>query len=128
MLLRGRPMCLSLTIDGRRLCRIQSTGDHERRRNRRHTRSTMNSLRLPHEASCFQLTSLSPTWSMSSSELRRTTFPQELSKDHRDKHSRRLDSLQEILYSQRETPSLKNRSLLQRYRSRRRNHALRCQV
>jgi len=87
-------------------------------RNRRHTRFLMKLLRLPYEASSFQGTSLSPTWS--TTFLGRTTCPQELSKDlcdHRDERSRRLDSLQGLCHSPtRNTVAEKSTSLLQRYR------------
>jgi len=60
--------------------------------------------------------------------LKRTTCPQELSKDHRDELSRRLESLQGLCHSPPSNTVAEHHPLSQRYRSQRRNHDLRGQL
>ena len=97
-------------------CRIQSAGDHERRRYRQHTHSSMKSLRLPHEAFASR-GHLSSTWSKASSKepLVHRNFPR-ISGITGMNVPDDLTLSRGYVTPQRETPSQKNHPLSQRYR------------
>jgi len=93
-------------------------------RNSRQKRPTIKSLRLPHEATCFQGTSLSLTWSsLASSEgsLPHRNSPRIIGTDVPDS----LTHSKGYLTPQRVSLTQKNRFLSQKYHCRRRNYASR---